>query len=411
MTVTTGHLRILVAAAVIVSVATGGGLYASGSLPSFDAGVNPPNATVGQSITLNGVTITLEGVQYSSSKTTVTFAVTDDEGVVGERLYPVLDISTAGGIAPRKPLFSIGAIGGYEPHQAKETVELGAVTDPSKQITVRVNRVYLQSFDASTPRGKDVKGPWTFQFVPGPSAIDPVDVEIPIGAQRTAEGVTVKVDSVHLSSSDVRVQYNLEADRAYLGRAHWVARMILPDGAWLGGVPSQDNQDKIEGDLEARFPPLPSGVRNFTIAFGPYLADVPGPFKFVIPLSGIPADTPANVAMRQDFTIAQERIQLDSLNLRPDGFDLVFQNVNPGKRTVIPNLAANRKLEDDLGNTYSIVAVQEIAPDSPAGAPESGTAIVKVAEQLDSMAHTLTLEVDSLARLAYGPWDVEVTVP
>jgi hypothetical protein len=385
---------VVVAGLLLVAEATG---LVSLSGRQSDSDASP--AGMGEEVTSDGVAITLAEADYSATQTVLTFVIKDTKGSAGERLTTTIAELSYDGLAMREAIHTEQRTG---PNEVTRLVELGPVTDPDRPVTVTIEGLFLRG-------SRD--GPWSFEFVPGAAAIDPAAEAVVLDRQVKAEDADIHLGRIQVGSSDVRAEYALSASsNLFLGDTGWAARMILPDGSWEGGIASQDDPGKKTGDLEVKFPPLPKDVREFTIAFGPYLMELPGPFIFDLPLAPEISELHGRHHLDEPLTLHDEVFEIEVIT--DDGtFDLAFSNVNPEGRsiTVTPDVAP--RVIDDVGNSYQLRSSGTINPRGPYGASEGGTFGLKFEGKLDPNATVLTVRLSSLAQFVYGPWDVDVTLP
>ncbi len=294
-------------------------------------------------------------------------------------------------------------------------VTLGEVTNPDGRVEITIEQLLFLGSSEANPSGK-VDGPWVFTFTPGPDSIDSVDSDIAVDEVRTSEGITIEVASVHLSSSDIRVDYELTADGHpnFIGRSNFPVRMILPDGAWVGGQPSQDDPAKATGSLQALFPPLPTGVTSFELEFGPFTERVPGPHEIVISLSqGPPLGSGESVLIGSRSDIAGETLEVTSLSNYKSGtgYSLLVTNVDEESRTLLSDRQSQPVVTDSNGNSYLAASMGASTPENAKGEPVPGQFSVNFDEKLDSNVTELKLKLPSLVRLVFGSWIFPIQLP
>jgi hypothetical protein len=390
-------------------------------VPSGQATLPPErHLAIGESETHGDVTVTFVEASFSSSQSQLVFDIEDHSPLGGESSRPFLILSPASdpvtdrggsyaGFATEVyPKVRTQAIG---PHAARNTVTLGAVEAPDKPVALRIDVVSVEYYDG----GRDAKGPWEFEFVPGQAAVDPVDFDVPVGKSACGDGICIAVDRVHFSTSNVEVHYQLETEKqGFRGAPGYRVRMIFPDGTWAAGTESSD-PTQLTGSQVAAFSPLPENTRSFKLAFGPYLADLPGPFEITIPVGGkLPAtigQAPQEVALNYTRTVASENFLVRSLAVDQEGFDLTLDNVNAGLRSVVQNAFGPIEVSDDQGNTYRPATLGWAMAEDALGSAEGQGWAIRFHGQLDPEAQVLRLTMDRMGKLLYGPWEFDITVP
>ena len=367
-------------------------------------GSDLPRSAIGQTVSRDGISVVLRDVAYSSSTTILTLVVTDDSlteqerGTPAERISPVLDMHVEGMANEANPQVSIQSTG---PGESTVTATLGAVVSADEPVDLVIDSIRLLKTGYSNA---PVEGPWVFEFVPGPSAVDSTDLTINSGKSVSDNDTEIELRSVHVSSSDVRVRYHLTTNKkGFLGRSDWAARMVFADGTWVGGNASQPDPSKVDGDLEAIFPPLPKGMTAFRIEFGPLMESVAGPFEFSFPL---PRGRQEGTSSRIDSTveIAGEAILVEGVTFQKDATVIVLRDVADGPRTLVPDTRVKASITDDSGKAYHVQGFTGVAPvkDNKTGEIEAGS----IAIQLDPIspdAQSLTVSVPVWLGSSMGP--------
>jgi len=414
--------------AVLVALAVAGMLFGSGALggssrvPSGQATLPPErHLGVGESETHDDVTVTLVEASFSSSQSQLVFDIEDHSPLSGESSWPFLILIPD----PSPTTDRAGSYTGFAtdvypkvrtqptgPHTTRNTVTLGPVLAPDQPVALRIDVV---SVEYEEEGGRDARGPWYFEFVPGQAAVDPIDLDVTVNKSACGDGICIAVDRVHFSTAAVEVHYRLETDKeGFRGAAGYEVRMIFPDGTWAAGRRTSD-PNQHTGPQIAAFNPLPEGTRSFKLAYGPYLADLPGPFEVTIPVSGKlprtagvdPKEVPLNVAR----TLASESFSVRSLSVDQEGFELTLDNVNAGVRSIVHNAWGRIKVTDDRGNTYWPATLGWAMAEDALGSAEAQGWAIRFQGPLDPQAQTLRLTMDRMGKLVYGPWEFAVTVP
>ncbi len=393
-------------AVVAICSAGGAAAYAADSVNVFDlpfgtrGGNREPFVTIGESVTRSDVTITLDSIHYSSSRTTFDFSIRGIDAKLGKHALGVLfhpgSLKYTGLEDSEPVLEGQGPILGVE----KKRVQLGAVKVAGSPISLEIGRLLVLS-----PEDEKfiIDGPWKFTVLPPLTAIDPVDIDVELTGDADIGGQHVWLDRLHLSSSGLQVYYELDAEGGYLGEAGFAARLILPDGRWLPGLSPSGQDTLTTGARRVDFEELPAGIVTARLALGPYLRRIDGPFLFSVPLPGRPASLPATVPLGRRFEVAGESVEFASLHVEEGRFGLELVNVNAERRTVVPDLESEIDLTDDLGNDYSTSEVSWKHGEDAFGANVADRAIVWFHEPLHPDATQLTLTAPTVARIESGP--------
>ena len=409
-----------VAALVVAGVLFGpDALGGSSRAPSGQATLPPErHLAVGESETHGNVTVTLVEGSFSSSHSQLVFDIEDRSPSAGESSRPYLTVTPDfsegvlvwySGFAPDAyPLLAIEGIG---PHATRNTVSLGPVELADRPVIFHIGIVSVEREEG----GENVEGPWHFEFVPGKAAVDPVDFDVPVDKSVCGDGICIAVDRMHFSSAAVEVHYRLESKaEGFRGAPGYPVRMIFPDGTWAAGVERSD-PNKLTGPEIAAFNPLPEGVREFKLVFGPYLVDLPGPFEIAVPvLDKLPpagGSVPGDVPLEYATTLGNEDFVVRSLSVDQEGFELALENVNPGAKSVVHNAWGPIEASDDRGNTYHPASLGWALGEDALGSLEGRGWAIRFDGQLDPQAQVLRLTIDRLGRLLYGPWQFDVAVP
>jgi len=358
--------------------------------------------SVGDTVTSNGIAVSLEDVGYTSSETVLKFKVTGFSQKVGgssDGIIPHQGTLTYTGVRPDR-LRVATTRGGVD--EVLLTITLGPVLTPGAEIAFEIGKIFVMDTDKKRDGWTD--GPWAFRFTPPLIASDPINVDIPVGADKAAGSQSISLDNLHMSSSGIQAHYYLSAAPGFLGWEGSPARLILEDGTVIRGVNKLD-PNKFEGDLRVDFDNVPANTTKATVSFGPFARELAGPFTLPIalpPRSNIIDDA---LPIKQRFTVAGETIEAVSLHTANDGFGITFSNVSDGSRTVIANTRGGMGLLvfDDIGNEYLPLDASWNLPDDERGASVAGSISLSFREPLDQRASLLTIVIPSLARLEYGP--------
>jgi hypothetical protein len=369
--------------------------------------VRSKGAQIGESSTVNGVTITLEDVGYSATETDVTLRISNQATPDSKNPRPaILDgASSKGGITERKPVMFDAQV--LDANSLRQRVKLGAPDSSGSEITFSVANVLYPGASLST-----VQGPWVFSFVPGALASDPQQRRVSVNQTVETSGVRVTVNSVQTSSSGVVVDYSLATDKTnFIGRENWAARMLLDDGTWIGGSATQDDPAQQTGDMQATFPPLRTGVNHFKLEFGPYAESLPGDQTMTIPLTSPVAAGQGSVGVDQAFVVDNEQVMVTSIDIRDGEFSINFQSVNQGPSFIGVDTNAPPTLTDNLGNEYRVSAANAYLPDSQSGSSQSGNLSLTYAGTIDPKATELQLRASRLVRIVSDSWDFDIPLP
>ena len=403
-------LPLLVAAAIAALAAAG--CFTSRE-PSGQATLPPElHLGVGESETHGNVTVTLVEASFSSSDTRLVFDIEDHLTPAGQASEPYLvipDVSYSGFASQGYPMLSTQATG---PHTARNTVRLGPVEAAEKPVVFHIGVVGL---DFERGGEDDVTGPWHFEFIPGQAAVDPINFDVAVNQTACADEICISVDRLHFSTPAVDVHYRLESNKeGFRGAPGYPVRMIFADGTWAPGNGTSD-PNQLTGSETAAFEPLPAGVRTFKLAFGPYLADLPGPFDISVPVGGKLPRTPAAVAEEATLdygtTLANEEFVVKSLVVDQQGFELRLENVNQKARSVVQASYALIDASDDRGNSYSWAGGGEAFGEDALGSMTAESIGIRFEGKLDPQAQVLRLRIDGLGKLLYGPWEFDVAIP
>ncbi len=418
-------LRGSATAAAVVAVVVAGVLFASGafgrsSQVSLGQAELPPerHLAIGESETHGNVTVTLVEASFSSSNSELVFDIENHLPSAGKSSTPYFMLPSYSVTAPDawysgfatevEPLLARQGIG---PHTTRNTVTLGPVETPDKPVVFHIGTVSVEREQG----GEDVTGPWHFEFIPGLAAVDPIDFDIAVNKSVCGDGLCIDVERIHFSTPGVEVRYRLESKtEGFRGAPGYPVRMIFPDGTWAGGAGRTDPNQQTGPQIVA-FKPLPEGVRSFRLAFGPYLADLPGPFQIAVPVAGkLPRAAGAvreEVTLDYGRTLASEDFVVKSLSLDQEGFELALENVNRGARSIVHNAWGPIELSDDRGNTYRPAELSWAFGEDALGSVVGQSTVLRFRGALDPQAQVLRLTLDRLGKLLYGPWEFDVAVP
>lgn len=404
-----GRLRVLVFAAgatavvmaLLATVATG--LAPTSGL--IDRNPDLPRAVLGDVVARNGISVTLENVEFSGTETVLTLLI-QNQLAVDQRDVPLLPVitgtSTRGITSTGEPVF-FGAQE-VDGKTLRQKVRLGPIRAADEEIAFTISEIQYPG------AGLDpIQGPWTFRFVPGVTAVDRASDRVQIERTVESNGIVVDVQDVITSTSGVVIDYALATELpAFSGKENWAARVIFQDGSWVGGHASQGDLSKESGSMQVTFPPLPPGVRRFTVAFGPFLERLP---DGIIVDIALPEDREVGGTspLGKTFTVGGETILVESIQIGKESFTILAQNQNKGERTVVLNTSAPPKVFDDRGNEYQILQLGAHLPDGEGGLTESGKVAITYAGLLDPLARALTIEVPEALRIVPGP-DIEISL-
>jgi hypothetical protein len=380
-------------AAVILCVVGAAAAFASGSLsmPSFLQVEGVPETryvSVGDQQTYQGLTLTLKEVAYTSSETALYFTAEYPEGQLTDVLIPGNEITFEGlRLQPEPEL---------KTYPGKSSLDISLVAGPAlgegTPVLVRIPRIHIILAGGT---GNDIQGPFGFELRPTASDLDTIDVSIPVNATSEVAGTQITVDSAHVSSTGLQVQYTID-HYAYIAAMGSTSRLLLPDGNWI-----RSRQDLKVGEDDAHRVAtfdLPRGMDYATLAFGPFLNKVNEPVDLSVPLPSTRDKDKFDVL---DTNLGGERVTV-GFQQYSDRFALFFSNKSD-TRSIMPDQDAPINVSDDLGNKYSISDLGGSLGTDATGAPYPDQIVAYFIGVIPREASSLKLHVPDLARFVEGP--------
>lgn len=366
---------------------------------------NPERALqVGQSVQAGHLTLTLTEAQFSGTRSIFTFHLSNDSIQTITAFAPVMISADSVSVKGVAPIRSPQIIDDRMPRAGTMaySVEAGPPLAADQAVTVTLRRAFLRFEEGAEPGAELVEGPWAFSVVPGPSAHDPLSRVAKVDRTVEAGGIGVTLREVRTSSDETFVLYDSSEPPTFRGLAGDPVRLVLPDGSEVRGLRRWTDPLQRK-DLVVSFPPLPPGVTELQVQFGPYLLPADGgSLEISLPnLSALPPAGEQRIQLGQRFAVDGGTVEAAELNLRADGFGVVLLAPEAWQGGLAMSDQARVTAKDDRGNTY--------AP-STAGI-SADLYSIGFDSLLDPQATKLIVHVSEFGRLETGPWDFTVALP
>lgn len=340
----------------LVVVATFGllaGLGAACTTSSSQVG----NANLPPDAEINGISATIRDIVYTSTGTQISFQFGRPDNVdapSGQYYQPVASSDFRyDGFAPVDEL-DIRMPSTTELLVDQPQFRLGPVLDVNEAVSVQIDRLC----PVAQPEAECYEGPWRFEWVPGPEAIDPEATIIRIDETRTTDDLTIYLDEARLSEQELLVTFWSEStsDTEFLFPMLLVR---LEDGTELRGTGSGPGTSSYEprNTLKTlRFFPVPEGTTEFWIGTEPYLREVyrQASFRFSLPpdLDGLDllATTYTDIEIGVETEVAEQRFLLSHVQVGLGHLNFVVENITEGEQWL--NFGVNATLSNTEGRTY-----------------------------------------------------------
>lgn len=217
--------------------------------PGRILGDESESAPVEMSQTVDDVTLTLDSVSATSTRTELNFTLTlPDEIAESETVDPLLPLTINNRLETTNLTNTDdGAYVSAEPHQPGDalhdfTLHHGPVSDRSQPVTVQINELaFFTSNEALT-----VTGPWEYTIPTAMVAVDDPLGELVVDEQRESDGVQLTLESLENRTDGLQVHYSITSNRDQpVTLAQPIARLVFADGSIAHPVDVQS--DGLDG--------------------------------------------------------------------------------------------------------------------------------------------------------------------
>lgn len=209
----------------------------------------PKAHPVEMSQTVDGVTLTLDSVFATSTRTEINFTLNlPDEIAESETVDPLLPLTLDDRLETTNLTSTDdGAYVSAEAHRPGDalhelTLHHGPVSDRSQPVTVQVNELaFFTSNEALT-----VTGPWEFTIPTAMVAVDDPLGDLIVNEQRESGGVQLTLESLENRTDGLQVHYSITSNRDQpVTLAQPIARLVFADGSIAHPVDVQS--DGLDG--------------------------------------------------------------------------------------------------------------------------------------------------------------------
>lgn len=373
--------------------------------PGHSSG-NPRTLGVGESARQGPLTLTLANISFSGTRTIIVMDVSNDlVQVPTERSPAFLDVASIqlSGVNPTRGVRVLG-FGRPDAKTVRYRLEAGPATTGDAPVTVTVQRAFLRDADGLSTIAE---GPWKFEAIPGSAALDPKARVVPVLQSVQADGISITLRELRLSSDETVLAYELQAPPAFLGPPSAPARIYFEDGSFIHGVPVE--QPHGQGGVQLiSFPPLPDSTQNITVDFGSYLLRTEGS-DLSIGLPGV-ASLGEQITLSQRLPTPGGDIVAQSLRTAADSFAVELGPEQAGVPGLTASPHAHLEAVDNFGHSYPIATRGVLFGKNASGRAFFEREVLSFTEPLDPRATQLSLKVSEFARLVSGPWQFSLAV-
>lgn len=307
---------------------------------SRTAGPVEPSQTlenIDQVVESAGVEVRLVGAYYSAAETRLVLELHHpdlDEARDGRLFWPIFhdNLSIEGFSGDRfiDQALSRGA-GGIEQRE----LVLPPVTDPHKEVAVEIGTLCLATGTDSPCQ--DINGPWRFEWLPGDAAEDTEAARVPVDQSRTADGITVAIETLEISNSGLIVFYTVSGPE-YRSAAPSELEAVYPNGTIAPGTIRRGETGSET--RQAIFPLPPEGTDSIVLRLSAVVTDAKRPAVVDVAIPPIdPAvlngDAPTSVPLGQEVEVAGEIFVVTDMSLWQGRVEFRLQGKDPSRQKVI----------------------------------------------------------------------------
>jgi hypothetical protein len=194
-----------------------------------------------------------------------------------------------------------------------------------------------------------IAGPWRFTFVPDVHEDMRFSQRIQISQRVEAGGQVISVEDVHLSATEAVVSYAMHDEPGVFREPIGAPTMHYDEGVSKANT----RQEPGTNNFTAHFPPLPEGVDNFSVVFGPSLASVPEQLQITLDLPAISEDSGSTLELDQIVTVDGASLRFTELVMNPSSFTLTYEPANTASSfRILAGPRSDITATDDLGVSY-----------------------------------------------------------
>ena len=375
-----------------------------------------PESIVNQVIVKDGVRVHFSSAEFASDATVLHLELGLDGASATPNTYlPIRpEQIQVHGISGDPKTFGQVAERPVDHGQLPVDLVVGPVSNPNAGASISITELDVLDQNGSY---KSIFGPWLLTLSPDQIKIDPVDVTIPLQQTVQRNGIAINLLQAHLSSRAVSVRYTTSGltDGQFIPANGSVIQMVLPDGETFSGSMQQGAGTSIT-DGVALFPPLPVGLKSFSLSFGPFIVVDPNPAQatFSIPPRVRTAPAGTFVAISRPFVLGTEQMQVVGISQKEGRITIVVSNADTagqGRILFVGPDTDGQILVDDQGNSYSPLGGSTGLQRGAAGALSAGMSTIQFEGSIASDASTLTVREDHYGRMVSGPDPVTINIP